>query len=819
MKKQIITIISVAVAAVLLFTVYSVFFRNTGIEVTGDSFYTLTTETQQAVSGIDTEVRITLSGYDGADDGWETISRYARVIAEANSNITIKTKSAGEAEVSVATDSGEKDIPYESFFKTRYDGTRYAFDGEALMVNAILSLCGKGELEIELRAFSGYDTDGDTVTATGAPFMFDSIDRSKIAFLTINNSHGTYSIYQDEGSFFFTSTRAAAYDDELFSQLTTNCRYMVTYGKFDLPEGKSWASYGLEIDNGSKAETASYSLMTTSDSDGNYFLHSVYIGSLASSGTYYYARYVGGLFAPSGKEGEADTLIYNLTKDVIYQIPADSVQGTIDAPQTDVMTATLVNSITDSEELLTIDNVRIDDYKSGISAFVRNLYSFNPAANMSVKDSSAITSAICDKVSAKEYSSYEGGWLNNIGVFGGFTSSDGKATHMDALLTRYAQNGEYRIKFGILRDEENGACLPGNITFSKSADGVNWIAIENGTVRPEQSDKTVKEYELSFTDTERVKFIRIAFDVPQVKSSYVVFDEIRIYADGDDSQPKDSISGVWNLMSPEAYIPTGSNVTSLDMNNFNNFIQSIAAIEGERVVACGFGKDGDASTLNTELLAKYGLDNPEKHFSFEYQEIITDIYVSAPNGEGKYYAYSVFTGELNGERICATTDIIVELSTATAEWLEWSFTEYLDHSLLSIYIIDMTDMTLSFDGKDYKFDITLDENGGDLAKVSYNGQSMDVKSLKYIYQAILSIYMQDEYVPSENDKPEEYLRIKISTETNSPELVFYRVSASKCYFTVNGEGSYYALVEDVNLVRDVVLRYISGEIITREDVN
>lgn len=817
MKKQIITIVAVALAAVLLFTVYSIFFRDSGIDVVGDPFYTLGTEVGVALAGVDEDIVITLSGYDGSDDGWEMISRFSGVIADANKKIKVRTEASGSlVGVKVSSKTSSEEIAYDSFFKANYEGTRYAFDGEALIVNAVLSLCGKDTMNISLRALDGYDTDGDIVTAGGAPFMFPSFDRNRIAFLTIENANGKYSIYQDNGSYFFSSTRAAAYDDEKFSLLTTNCRYVVTYGKFALPEGKSWGAYGLDIDNGNKPATANYTIMTTNDKNGNYFLHSVYIGSRASSGTYYYARYVGGLFEPSGKEGESDKLIQNLTKEFIYQIPASSVEGTIDAPETEIMKPTIVNSVTDNQALMTIDNVRIDDYKAEVNAVVRNFRSMNAASNLSAKDSSSLT-VISDKVSADKYSSYSGGWAQNTKVFGGFTSSNGNKTYIEALLARYAKNGEYKVKFGLVRDEANGAYLPGEITVTKSADGINWLPVENGTVSPSQKNGEIAEYEISFTDEDRVKFIRVGFDVPQIAETYVVFDELRIYADGADAQPKDSVGGIWRLMTPDSYISDGMNYAFLDMNNFNNFVQSIAALEGERVVACGFGNNGDASTLDEELLAEYGLDDPEKHFSFEYNGVVTDVYVSAPNEDGKYYAYSTFTGVLNGESICATTDVIVELSTETADWLGWSFVEYLDHSLVSIYLIDITDMTVSFDGNDYRFDIVLDEDGGDVDSVGYQGKSLDVKSFKYLYQSILSIYMQDEYVPSETDKPEEYLRIKINTETNSPELVFYRVSSTKCYFTVNGEGSYYALAEEVKLVRDNLLKYISGGILTRDD--
>ena len=62
---------------------------------------------------------------------------------------------------------------------------------------------------------------------------------------------------------------------------------------------------------------------------------------------------------------------------------------------------------------------------------------------------------------------------------------------------------------------------------------------------------------------------------------------------------------------------------------------------------------------------------------------------------------------------------------------------------------------------------------------------------------------------------EEYLRIEIKAKTRDISLVFYRVSASKCYFTVDGSGGYYTTVESVNTVRDDVLKYLDGQTITR----
>lgn len=810
MKKQIITITSFALVALILFTTYFVFFRDDGIEDLGDPFYTLTDDVKKALLSVDTDVTVTLNGYDGDDEGWEMIYRFAEVITEENGAISLETASGGK-NVVVSANGKTKEIAYDDFFKTLYDGTRYGFDGEALTVNAILSLCGKTEMSIAVRPFDGYDTDGDNVTASGAPFIFPSLSRSQISFLTISNSHGEYSIVKANNDFYFGSSSAVSYDEEMFSQVTTDCRYPVAVGKMDMPEGKDWSSYGLDPKN---PATGYYTIMSENDTTNRYFMHSVYIGNLASSGSYYYARYVGGLFEPSEKEGESGKLIQNLSKDKIYFISTDTVDGSIGLPETALMKPMIVNPISNNEQILSIDNIRIDLLGDGVSAIAKRLADFNPADNLAAVDSSAITTVICDKVNATDYSSYENNWQKHIDVFGAFTSSDGKATYMDAALAKQGKNGEYKIVLGLLRDETNGAYLPGKITLSKSYDGNNWHEIENGSIDIDHADGMLKKYEFSFTDETVVKYIRIAFDVPQTSKSFVVFDEIRVYVDGDDAQPSTASGGTWKLTAPVEYIPEGRNYHYLDLSNFNNFIQTMATLTGDSVVACGFSKNGDASVIDKDMLAKYGLDNPDKHFAFEYQGVVTDIYVSKPNEAGNYYLYSTFTGEVEGENVNATPDVIVEVSKATAPFLAWDIVEYLDHSLVSLYIVDISKMEITADGKTHVFDLSLDSEGS-LGKVQYQGKSYDVKSFKYLYQSIISIYLHDKYVPNENESSEEYLRVKIHTETYSPEIVFYRVSSSKCYFTIDGQGGYYCLVDDVKEARNRLFKYINGEIITK----
>ena len=802
MKKQIIIIVSVAVLTALLFTAYGVFFNKDYIAtVQDDPIYSITDASKDALESLDKKATLIVSGYNPDDSDWNIIYLYAKMISETNKRVKFKEDDLGFSGIRVEIDGESKDINFDDFFKVRFDGARYAFDGEALLVNAILELSGSETLEIPLRAMKNYDTDGDNVTGNGLPFMFPSIDREQIKYLDITNSHGNYQIIQEGGTFYFADSSAVSYDDELFAELTTNCRHTVSYGKMLLPEGRSWEDYGINQDGG---VTASYSIMTTEAEDGSYSLHTVYIGNLASSGQYYYARYIGGIIKKDGEES------VNLSKDFVYFFPVDAVDNSISNPQTAIMRPYIVEALSQNEILYGINNIKIDDFKTGVSVVAKSMYDFNPADNLSAIDNTSITTVISDKKKAGDYNSYSDGWINHKDVFGGFTSSDGKTTYIEAAIARVSKTGEYRVEFGLLRDEANGAYVPGKIYISKSTDGVNWY--ECGGVVISQTDKSIKNYEFSFTESEAVKYLRLTFDVPQKANTYVVIDEVRIYGGNDDLQPYSAISGRWKLVAPSSLIQPGKNYEYLDMSNFNDLVQGFAMLEGEKVVDFGFSKGGDASVLDTEKLKKYRLDNPDKRYVFEYEGVTTELFVSESETKGKYYAYTTFSFVSDGEHNIVSTDVIVELSSENVKWLAWDTTDCLDHSLFSTYLVDITQMTITADGKEHIFDVIVDADDT-VSDIKYQGKSYDVQSFKYLYEQLLKIYMQDEYTPEDGEEKTEYFSIKVVSETETFEIEFYTVSATKCYYTVDGEGSYYVFVQDINKAIDKLNAYVSGEIL------
>ena len=162
-----------------------------------------------------------------------------------------------------------------------------------------------------------------------------------------------------------------------------------------LPEGRSWKDYGLE----SEADAAaSYTIMAEKDSSGRYFLHTVYIGGLSGTKSYYYARYIGGLFADNGGESE---MVVNLSKDIIYYISASVVTGSLMQPETAMMDPTLIKTVSSANDIYYIDDIRIDIPAAGINAHIRNMSAFIAASNLSANDNSALSKLMSDKVSEK----------------------------------------------------------------------------------------------------------------------------------------------------------------------------------------------------------------------------------------------------------------------------------------------------------------------------------------------------------------------------------------------------------------------------------
>lgn len=777
MKKQLIIVGVALVLALLLFGAYIIYSNSTEYVAPTDP-YTLTDAVKAEIEKVDKKIQIIISGASESSIITNTTNNHmfslATAMTEANDKITISFDETGSfSGVIIKSDNEEKQIPYEDMFKKLEDGTKYAFDGERLYTNAILSLCGMNELSnIGLHALDGYDTDGDTVVAsTGNPFMYPSFDKSNILSITVRNQYGNYKAYlASNGSFYFDGAEILSYDEELFASLVINARYVVTLGKVKNPLELS--AYGLEDEETCTAVLTVVTLDKTTQK--------ILIGDKTPSGDSYYAK--------------------SANKDFIYLLSASEIETAVLGPVEAYFTANLVNGISSQNDVYNVDDVTIDFLDEGFSLKADVYALMFTSNNISPYTDDDIVTIFTNKV---KFNGTYSNW-HEISTLGGFTSSDGKAVYLEAPIAKYGTNGKYTVSFGLLRDEDNSAYLPNGISASYSVDGKTFKDLDVSGVSFSQGNKELKNYSFDFQSDEHVLFVRVYFNTDNGK--YIVLDELNVSVDGVDAQPYEGITGGWKLVSPTEYIPEGKNFIFPNTEFTSDFILNLSTLVGDRVVEIGLSTNPyDANTIKKEMLVEYGLDKPEKHASYVFNDIRTDVYFSHVNENGNYYCYSTLTSD--DMYVCM--DIIAEISIDTAPWLGWDILDFQEQQLFSMYINSIDTLTLTFDGKDYRFVLEKDD-AGELTRVTIDGQEVDLQNFRYLYISILQVDLKDEYTADSNTG-EEILKLKIESSSKSPEIIFYRVTTSKVYYTIDGSGQNYVLIDSLNTIKRNLKLLIAGE--------
>ncbi len=821
-KNQILLVGIVLAVAALLLGSYFLFLKE---EAPLPAFYTLDEQTVTVLDALEPKVEIIFCNRaeaelteEGAPDIYR-IYTYATLYRQETKRVRISFNTGDTFNgVKIRCEGKTLEYTYASFYKSRLiDGAIYGFEGESIFTNAILELTGKEKIELAMRPLDGFDKDGNTVLASGGVVMFPMVNRSDIACLEVENEAGEYLVYQESnGTFYFEGCEYLTYDAELFASLLVDCRYVVTSGK--LQDRLDYSAYGFGKDG---KLTCEYMLMTKPASDGTFYVHQVQIGKKAASGTYYYAMYFG------MKMDKENKVIENYASDQIFLISYSSVENNLTQPVERFFQAQMVNGIEDVNDIYEIGKVEIDFYyndpeKEDLHALILNMPVLDFSDNTSSNNSS-VAELLKDKKTYNKSGLTYSDWTGETdgAYMAGLASSDGEAFVLRAAVTNIASDGVYDCTFGLLLDSDNAkyaAILPEAVSIRYSYDGENYRKLtDHGLDFSGHKENTVQEYTFRIEADEPVVMIEITFEMPK-KIGYLVMDEVRIMADGVDAVPNDAFTGLWRLMSPLSFIPQGKNYAYMDSTNFADFINGLATLQGDSVAKVGISehKKDEDDVINMEMLKAFGLDKPAMHFAYTYDGFVTDLYVSAYDEENAcYYAYSTITGDLYGDGKVFTfcTGLVARISKETAPWLEWDMLEYVDHSMVGMYVYEMEEMAITYGGTEYLFKVTAD--GKSISSVLWGDKEMDEESFRYLYLSVVKLYMRDVYEPAEGDTPEEYMRIRIKTTTDEREYVFYRVSSSRAYYTINGTGSYYCRVSSLRNIVTKLEQFIAGEKVGR----
>lgn len=779
MKKKIIILISVFVAAAVLLGVYLIFFRSSDKETT--DYYRIS-DAALAVGELGYDnVKITFSGsYESLDgDKYNTyISGFADAFEHKLKNITV-VYGEGSDFCTVSCGSKTKKLEREEFFNTLESGVKYSFNGEVLFAMAILEVTGnadgRSESEFTVYALPGYDIDGDTVGTSNRTFVYPNISRADVDRFTVTNKYGTYSAYRLNNAFYFENAELCSYDQEKFASFVVNCTYMLSVGKISNVPEADLGKYGLGDESKANA------IIEVKTLNGDY--HKVIIGSKLASGGGYYVKY------------------YN--KPHVY-ILDNSLETEILQPVTSMLTANLGYSLSSANDTYDISDVILMYGKSDSTIYVRKRVDVVLPGNVKpFSKDQEIGSLIHDK---KYFTDSYSDWTAQKTLMG-FNSSDGNTVNIEFALERYSESGDYGVKFGLVKDTAKAAVLPSKLVI-QAYDSENRKYVDVAEFDAfEQSEKSYKQYEVKFNYSDRLRYVRLCFTLP-TDNSYSVFDEITMYSDGWDAIPKESVTGMWQIVSPESYIKKGYNYAMPDVSTFSDILYGMATLVGDSVVEYNVQSD--------DTFKKYGLDDPEIALSYEYKGYRTYIYFSGPDADYNRYAYATieYTDD-KGETQKVTTGIIAQILHTSAPWLSWEPLEFLDRSTFSMYVDKIDTIEMEFDGETYVFNLEKGSNDK-LSRVTCNGKEVDIQNFRYLYVSVLSCTRAGEYVPSEGDVKTPYFRFKMTSQIKETEIIYYRITASKLIYETDGvESNYYVLFSDVNTIINNVKLLLDGKDVPR----
>lgn len=767
-KQTVTVVVCLLVAAALLIGGYFIFLHEPATDVEEDPFYLLSAEGKDALE----DISGTISFKDKedvllADKTASVVYKFAQKVADCG-KIKIKTGTGSEF-CTVSANGNTVSFKKEEFFRFLEDEIPYAFDGENMFVNSFLSLCGKEKIEISLRAMNGYDTDGDVVTTTGKPFMYPSITRSDVSSITVKNKNTSFKVYRESKSssnFFIEGAEGVQLNAEAFSYLVVNATYTCAEGKLANP--KDFSQYGLDGD-GSTAK------VTVKTNQGD--THVLIIGDKDSSGAYNYARYEG--------------------KPHVYLLLASDVESTFAAGGETFLTANLVYSIPDTNAIYSIDKMSMYFRDLDQTLTIRLRRAMSASSNLVLSNAEAdVATLLSDlKRAPAPYSD----WTKQA-AFIGIGSKNEEAIQIAISLNRVAENGKYSIKLPLVRDESKGAYLPEDIKIWIYTDGENFNEVD--AVMPEslstQKDGSYVIHTISFESEKPIQYVRIDFEGYDSKKMLVT-DEIRVMADKLDANPADAFIGLWMITTDE-FIPENRNYAYVNTTAYVEYLMSVCTLVGDEVVKFG---------IEEMDLTEYGLGKNEKGegtdpaltIHYVYGGYTMDILLSDPLEDGSRYAASMITTlDSDGEEVKFVNPYIAKVHLETAPWMEWEPLDFVSSSLLYMYIDDVNEMKFTYDGESYNFIIGKDE-AGIAQSVTCNGKEINMDEFRQFYIKVINVSREGEFKQGD-ETGSEMLRINLVSETKTDEIVFYRVTSTKAYYTIDGAGGYYTLTYEVSQLLD-----------------
>ncbi|MBR6594261.1 MAG: DUF4340 domain-containing protein [Clostridia bacterium] len=280
-QKQLIGIAAVALVAVILFVLYSVF--SGGKEEQGKApvlNYGFSQAEETALKAFTGSAEFRFAAQRGkASAEVAPLMALAEDYTKLNGGITV---SYGEGSDDCAlTVNGETtviDVGAEELYRKLKDGTLYAFSARELYNTALF---GESLGVAKYEPLPGYDLDGDVINAGGNIVMYSLGDKNEeLSYVLINNEHGELKFFVIDGNIYLGGAEDMGLSTANTVMLVSYARQPFATGKVANP--KALSEYGLD-----SQENATATLIAENE-DGE--VHVLLIGKQTPDGSGYYVR-------------------------------------------------------------------------------------------------------------------------------------------------------------------------------------------------------------------------------------------------------------------------------------------------------------------------------------------------------------------------------------------------------------------------------------------------------------------------------------------------------------------------------------------------
>ncbi len=269
-------------------------------------------------------------------------------------------------------------------------------------------------------------------------------------------------------------------------------------------------------------------------------------------------------------------------------------------------------------------------------------------------------------------------------------------------------------------------------------------------------------------------------------------------------------NSIWRMQYPEGgYTPSST--------TYDGMLQTFSSFIGNRVLEYNVLRTENAEDDVTEeqvaLLQQYGLAQPETTVSFDYTDpeqgytVNIGLWFSALHENGTYYVYSWLT------------DIISEINAASYPWLSYDIIDFIDRPVFQMNInnvgkVEISGGAASAGDIDGTVDADFRLNGeGQALIVNENntGKTLDTQNFRQLYKTMLSIEIDGYTEDDTTDAEKLYATMKITTNAGvETEYKFYAYSTRRCFMTINGEGEFYVLRDQVRKMLSDAQKVIDG---------